>query len=69
VLFERDAINAITNTPRKRTTTILIPNEIGIHKGANTHTQLQEIKPVNFKPMNKIVSKGKNPIPLEPLLL
>lgn len=43
----------------------------GIKVGANTVHQDQDIWPVNFNPINKIVSNPKNPIPplLELLLL
>jgi hypothetical protein len=39
-----------------------------IHKGESTHSQLQSMLPVSFRPMNKTVNSPLNPIPLELLV-
>lgn len=36
---------------------------IGTHKGDKTQNHDQSIYPVNFRPMNRMVSIPKNPIP------
>ena len=48
---------------------IIITQVIGSHIGDNTHSQDQSMYSVSFNPMNKTVSKPKNPIPPLELLL
>jgi hypothetical protein len=59
----RPVINATTKSIIKTKINIAMPP----HKGANTQTHDQLIKPVNFKAMNKMPSKLKKLMP--PLLL
>lgn len=45
--------------------TMLIAKINAIHSGDNTHNYDQSMLPVNFRPINKIVSKPANSIPPE----
>lgn len=66
-----DYFNSLTSKTINAITKIKSIIAVHIHKGLNTHHHDQSIYLVSFNPINNMVNKPKNPIPLfdEPVLL
>lgn len=68
-------IHIIKHTNTKINNIIIIISDIdiartaGIQIGESIHIHAQSIYPVNFKPINKIVSNPRNPIPSLSLII